>query len=130
MPLTNAPFILSEIAAALDKLVATGERSSIYLSQFPMTEEDAGFLKEFLGLGATFIEIGGLARTRFRESGYPGVWWGEYYATPEKVSLRTIEIAEAPELVAASKDDIVEGLGRLTAGLPAIGQEAACTKPE
>ena len=75
-PLTNSPFILSEVSAALEKLVEAGEPTTIYLSQFPMTEEDAAFLAKFLGRGATTIEMEGIAPTRFRETSYAGVWRG------------------------------------------------------
>jgi hypothetical protein len=132
MQLTNAPFILSELAAALDKLIREGEPSTINLSRVPMTEEDATFLGEFLGKGATFIDMEGVSCTHFRESSYAGVWCGEYYSAPGQISLRTLEVAEVPELVLATKEDMAEGLSRLMDDLPGFGggENGTCTKPE
>ena len=126
MPLTNAPFIVNEIATALHKLLNERSPTTIFLSQSPMTEEDAAFLSDFLGRGETLIEIGGLSQTRFRATRYPGVWWGEYSTAPGNISLRTIDVAEVPELVHASRDDINDGLGRLRIGLPGL----QCTKQD
>ena len=126
MHLMNAPYILSELSAALQKLVTDGEPTTLYLSQFPMTEEDAAFLSEFLGQGPTFIEMQGTTLTRFRETSFPGVWWGEYYSQPGRISLRTIEVGEVPELVCATHEDMADAVSRLAEKLP----EAVCTKPE
>jgi hydrogenase-1 operon protein HyaF len=135
MPLMNAPFLLHEIVAALRNLAAHGERRTLFLSQFPMSEEDALFLQKFLGRGRTTIQMSGDHPTIWRESATPGVWWGEYYDGPKKIALRTIEIAHVPELALTPADEVREGITALeqripeaTADFVAEG-ESSCTRP-
>ena len=113
MPLMNAPFLLDEIRLALRQYLETGERRTLYLSQFPMTEEDAAHLQQTLGPGAITIQTAGENRTVWRECGTAGVWWGEYCEGPKKVILRTIEIGPYPELAVTPQDDIAFALAAL-----------------
>lgn len=115
--LMNAPYLLNEIALALRQYLETGERRTLYLSQFPMTEEDAAHLQSVLGAGSVTIQTSGENRTIWRECGIAGVWWGEYYEGPKKVLLRTIEIGPYPELAITPQDDIESGLAKLEEGL-------------
>jgi hydrogenase-1 operon protein HyaF len=114
----NAPFLLDEIALALDQLRTQGERRILYLSQFPLSEADVSYMQEFLGRGPATITLGGVNQTIWRESGTPGVWWGEYYEGPQKLLLRTIEIAEIPELAVTPRGDIDRGVEELRKKLP------------
>lgn len=130
----NAPFLLNEIALALDVLARTGESRTLFLTQFPMTKGDAAYLHEFLGPGATIVQSGGPSPTVWRETGVSGVWWGEHYNSDRKVILRTIEITRMPELAVTPAEDIESALVELRERLPeALAQplegEASCTKP-
>lgn len=113
MQLMNAPFLLNEIVLALRQYLETGERRTLYLSQFPMTDDDAAYLQQALGPGAISIQTAGENRSVWRECGIAGVWWGEYYEGPKKVLLRTIEIGPYPELAITPQDDIANGLALL-----------------
>ena len=113
MPPMNAPFVLAEIAAALQNLRDKGEPRKLYLSQIPLTEEDAQYLAEFLSVGCIVIEHRALSRTVWRETGFPGVWWGEYSDAGMKVALQTIEIAQVPDLALAQTEDIAEAAERM-----------------
>jgi hydrogenase-1 operon protein HyaF len=119
--LTNARFlVLTEVTAALHKLLNERKASTIFLAQFPITDGDREFLSTFLGEGDTAIEIAGLSVTRFLETRYAGVWWGEYFDGSGKVSMQTIEVAETPELAGANREDINESLGKLMIRLPEV----------
>lgn len=132
--LMNAPFLLNEIALALDALVKTGESRTLFLSQFPMTPEDAEFLQQTLGPGQTLIQSGGASPTVWRETGVSGVWWGEVFGPDRKVVLRTIEITRMPELAMAPAEDIAAALDEFRVRLPEIlaaaenAGEPECTK--
>jgi hydrogenase-1 operon protein HyaF len=132
MPLMNAPFLLNEIALALEALAKNGESRTLFLSQFPMTPEDAEFLQRTLGPGQTLIQSGGASPAVWRETGVSGVWWGEVFGADRKVVLRTIEIACIPELAVTPAEDIAAGLAEFRARLPealaAAGGEQECTK--
>lgn len=111
--LMNAPYLLNEIELAIRTYLDTGTRRTLYLSQFPMTDEDAAYLQQALGPGSVTIQTSGENRTVWRECGIAGVWWGEYYEGPKKVVLRTIEIGPFPELASTPQEDIESGLARL-----------------
>lgn len=120
MPVGNALYLLNEIELALEEWLRSGARRTIYLSQFPMSEEDVAELKQALGTGAVAIASNRQDRTVWREAAIAGVWWGEYYTggrytSPEKMTLQTIEIGAFPELAEAQRDDVADGLNALRA---------------
>jgi hydrogenase-1 operon protein HyaF len=106
VPLMNAPYLLNEIADALRALVETGETRTLYLSQFPLTDEDNEFLQDFLGHSGTIIHSHFASHSIWRESQTPGVWFGEYYDGPTTLVLQTIEIAPVPELAVPPHQDL------------------------
>jgi hydrogenase-1 operon protein HyaF len=113
MPPINAPHILNEVKFGLRALRETGEEKIIYLANLPLTEEDFEYLQQALGRGTITIRAEGTDVTTWRETSFPGVWWGEYCDGPHKVTLRTIEIAAFPQLARAQPEDIEQGLERL-----------------
>ena len=117
----NAPYLLKEIAEALHALVETGETRTLYLSQFPLTEEDSEFLQEFLGHGGTIIHSHSNNRSIWRESRTPGVWMGEYYEGPDRLVLQTIEIAPIPELAVPPREDLRSSLVEYRQRLERVG---------
>ena len=121
MPASNAEFLLAEIADAVREYLASGATRIIYLSQFPLSEEDAVTLQHRLGNGRVWIESRSGERTVWRETSIPSVWWGEYYNGPV-VQLQTVEIAPVPDLLAAPVEDVQEGLQKF--------EDRLCTKPE
>lgn len=135
MPLMNAPYVLNEIALALRELCETGESRTLFLSQFPMSEEDAVWLQQRLGKGSLTIQMNGASPTVWRESQIAGVWWGEYYESDgKKIMLRTIEITPMPQLAFTPAEDIRAGLEELRERLvdltpPELAGEPVCTKP-
>jgi hypothetical protein len=125
MSLMNAPYLLNEIALALRNLAKTGEPYTLYLTQVPMSDEDAVSLREALGHGKAMIQLAGDAPTVWRESAIPGVWWGDYYeAGGKKIALRTIEIAKIPGLAVTPIEDVRSGLVELEERLQ------SCMKPQ
>lgn len=129
MSLMNAPFLLNEIALALEGFHARGERRTLYLSQFPLSPDDVAYLQDFLGRGAATITLGGVNQTIWREAAIAGVWWGEYYEGPQKLLLRTVEIGDVPELAVTPASDIERGLADLRGRLAAIPEVDLSLKP-
>jgi hypothetical protein len=126
MPVMNSPRLIAEVRAALVALRDCGETRTFYFAGKALEDDDALYLAEYLGEGCTVIEMRGLARTVWRESSYPGVWWGEYYADGHTTpSLRTIEVAEVPVLVRATPEDIAEAVRRMEANPVAEIAQAA-----
>jgi hydrogenase-1 operon protein HyaF len=113
MELMNAIPLLDEIRHALAALRERGERRVINIMNFPLTEGDSQFLDEALGRGAVTITYGGGETTFWREAKVSGVWWGEYRNAYHKVTLRTIEITDFPDLAKAQPEDIEDGVARI-----------------
>jgi hydrogenase-1 operon protein HyaF len=113
MTVMNAPHILSEIQAALGRLAESGETRIFDLEHFPLTPGDARFLEEALGQGEVTVSSQSGDLTVWRESAIAGVWWGKYRQGSEKVTLRTIEVTDFPQLARAQKEDIEDGIAQL-----------------
>lgn len=112
MTLRSAAVLLSEVTVALRKLTETGETTTLFLSQFPMSEPDADALHETLGEGGVIIQSHSHELTVWRSAAVPGVWWGEYYGG-RIITVRTLEIARVPDLVGAQPQDLRDGLHKL-----------------
>ena len=112
MPSASALRILNEVKLGLRALLEKGEEKVIYLSRLPLTEEDFQSLQETLGSGAVVVWAQGTDATVWRETSFPGAWWGQYRDGADKVALRTIEIAPFPQLARAQAEDISLGLER------------------
>ena len=113
MPSTNGAHVLSELKSALRKFLETREKKVLYLSHLPLTDEDARLLEEILGCGTVSIRSESATPASWRETAIAGVWWGEYRDESGRVALRTLEVADFPQLAAAQTEDIEEGRNKL-----------------
>ena len=129
MELMNAIPVLNEIRYAMKALREHGERRTINLMNFPLTNNDSAFLDEVLGRGAITIHYDGLEHTFWQEAKVAGVWWGEYRNANNRVTLRTIEVTDFPALAKSQPDDIADGIGRLDDVLATRAPEAVRTLP-
>ncbi|MEW6127232.1 MAG: hydrogenase expression/formation C-terminal domain-containing protein [Acidobacteriota bacterium] len=115
MELMNALALLNEIKHALIELRVNGATRTINILNFPLTNNDSQFLDETLGRGNLTIDYRGAEHTFWQEAKIAGVWWGEYRNSNNKVTLRTIEIAEVPMLTKAQREDMEFGIAKLEA---------------
>lgn len=109
--------ILAEISAALSRVVATAEETSIDLRGLPMTDADRSELQDALGRGevAATIEVAG--RSEVLETGISGVWWVRHFGNDARVSSEEIVIGRIPAIMLAHPDDIAAAAQRLQASL-------------
>lgn len=109
----NAQALLREIAALLQRMLATGEGGAIDLASLPFSTADRAWLEERLGRGEVEIRLMAAGLSTFNETAYPGVWWVSHYNEAGVRVSELIEVARIPELVLAHPDDVKSGLERL-----------------
>jgi len=110
----HAKAMLSEIHYALEKFAAKGQNQIFFLNKMPLTIEDRGYIKEFLGSGSIRINLTDCPESvEWLESGIPGVWYGVYYNHIGKPIVETIEVCAFPQLAKVQHEDVSSGLNKL-----------------
>ena len=116
---TSMPFygnvrpLLSEILHAIDRLLDTGEPTTIDLAGLPFGPGEREHLEATLGTGELAAELDALGKSRIRETAYPGVWWLEHRNAHDEIVGRYIEITHVPEILTSQDADIAAGRARL-----------------
>lgn len=89
-----------------------GQRS-INLTVLDLPPEATAGLDELLGAAVLQIDSHAFGRCRATAFSLPGVWRVCFYNAQQAISLDTLEFALAPEVIAASKEDMQDSLERL-----------------
>lgn len=109
-PSGNARALLVEIAALLQRMLATGEGGAIDLAALPLTAADRAWLEQHLGRGEVEIRLMADGLSTFYETSCPGVWWVSHHNESGALRSELIEVARVPELVLAQLEDVKIGL--------------------
>lgn len=109
----NAPPLLREVAAMVQRLLATGETSAIDLKAMPLTPADRDWLQERLGSGEISVTLQAEGESTLSETNCPGVWWVTHRNERGAVASEFIEVAFVPDLVKAHPADVAMGLEHL-----------------
>ena len=109
----NVKPLLNEILHAVDRLLDTGEPTTIDLASLPFGPGELEHLEATLGTGELAAKLDALGTSRIRETIYPGVWWLEHRNVHDEVVGRFIEITRAPEILSSQDADIAAGRARL-----------------
>jgi hydrogenase-1 operon protein HyaF len=109
----NAQALLVEIAALLQRMLATGEGGAIDLAGLPFSPADRAWLEQRLGRGEVEIRLMAAGLSTFTETACPGVWWVSHHNEAGVRVSELIEVAPIPELVIAHPDDMKIGFERL-----------------
>ena len=109
----NVKPILNEVLHAVDRLLETGEPTTIDLASLPFGPGELEHLEASLGNGELTAELDALGASRIRETAYPGVWWLEHRNAHNEIVGRFIEITRTPEILSSQEADIVAGRARL-----------------
>lgn len=120
----NVSALLSEIAAHLERLIATGEASQIDLKSLPFAPGEYEQLRLLLGQGEVTAQMEAIGASDVIETQYPGVWWLTHYNVEGDIVADIIEIASVPAILHSQPEDIRAGLARLHA----IRTQAAAAK--
>ena len=109
----NVRPLLSEVLHAIDRLLDTGEPTTIDLAGLPFGPGEREHLEATLGTGEIAAELDALGTSRIRETAYPGVWWLEHRNAHDEIVGRYIEITHVPEILTSQDADIAAGRARL-----------------
>lgn len=118
----NAKAVVAEIAAAVERFVASGEGWTIYIDKMGLSQDDRQAVRDLLGEGGLRISLENSDEpAEWLESGVSGVWYGVFYdQSRQRPLLETIEVGAFPAVAAAQPEDMaagLEGLKRLLAGI-------------
>ncbi len=109
----NGRAILREIEQRLERLLTSGEESSIDLSRLPFGPGDHALLVDVLGEGEVSAVVNSLGPTQVRETAIPGVWWVTHCNADDEVMGEFIEITRCPEILLTPHDDLRDGIEAL-----------------
>jgi hydrogenase-1 operon protein HyaF len=115
----NVRPLLHEVRHALQRLLATGEPTTIDLASIPMTPAELDDLDAKLGVGEVRVTLEVLGPSEFHETRYPGVWRLTHFNAERQVVGRYIEIARVPAMLLSQQRDMEIGLDALVQTLEA-----------
>ena len=110
---SNGRAVLREIQQRLERLMATGEESTIDLSRLPFGPGDHALLVKTLGEGEVQAQLNTLGATRVHETAIAGVWWVTHCNADDEVMVEFIEITRCPAIMLTPQDDLQEGVEAL-----------------
>ena len=109
--------VLYEVHHALRRFIQTGESTVIDLTSLPFGPGAEEQLLEYLGEGEVSATLNTLGRSRLWETRFPGVWLVDHY-NPEQLRIAfQIEVTEVPAVLRSQREDVADGLDRLTGQL-------------
>ena len=109
----NVRPLLNEVLHAVDRLLDSGEPTTIDLAGLPFGPGELEHLEATLGRGELDATLDALGTSRIRETAFPGVWWLEHRNAADEVVGRFLEISRTPEILSSQDADIAAGRARL-----------------
>jgi hydrogenase-1 operon protein HyaF len=113
----NVMPLLHEVRHALERLLATGEETTIDLGSLPLAPGEFDRIEAALGEGEVKAALNALGPSEVRECRYSGVWLVTHRNATDEVTGRYIEIARMPAVLLAQEPDMRRGLAELAATL-------------
>jgi hydrogenase-1 operon protein HyaF len=105
--------LLHEVRHALERLLRTGESTTIDLRAIPFGPGDEERLLSLLGEGEVVATLDVLGRTTVRESRFSGVWIVDHYNSEAERIAFQLEVIEIPVLLRAQTEDMYQSLDAL-----------------
>jgi len=109
--------LLHEVRHALERLLATGEETTIDLGSLPLGPGELNRIEAALGEGEVTATLNALGPSEIRETRYSGVWLVTHRNATDDVTGRYIEIARMPAVLLAQEPDMRSGLADLALAL-------------
>jgi hydrogenase-1 operon protein HyaF len=98
--------ILTELADGLERLAANGETALIDLRSLPMSPADREELLAVLGDGEVTATLDAQGVSTLRETAVAGLWWTLHRDQTGAVTAELLEVALAPQILAAHPQDV------------------------
>jgi hydrogenase-1 operon protein HyaF len=116
--------VLSELVGMLERFALSGDAATIDLRSLPMSPQDRIELQQALGQGEVQATLSAEGVSTLHETGVSGVWWVEHRDRHGELIAELIEVASIPQILAASRDEMIAGGHALRERL-SIGHEAS-----
>lgn len=113
----NDILILHEIRHALQRLLESGETTTIDLRSLPMAPGEEAVIEAELGVGELRITLDALGPSTITETRFSGVWLITHFNAEEEILGKFIEVTRIPELIIAQTEDMEHGLEQLQSKL-------------
>ncbi len=115
--------LLHEVRHALERLLATGEETTIDLGGLPLAPGEFDRIAETLGQGEVSAVLEALGPSDIRETRYSGVWLVTHRNAAGELMGHYIEVTRMPAILLAQDADMRQGLDGLQQAL--AGQDDA-----
>jgi hydrogenase-1 operon protein HyaF len=110
----NALPLLHEIRHALDRLLASGEPTTIDLGSLPLAPGELEKIDAALGTGEVKVMLEALGPSQIYETSFSGVWRITHFNAADEIVGRFIEVTRVPEILPAQEADMRASLELLT----------------
>ena len=109
----NIPPLLHELRHALQRLIDSGETTTIDLRALPLAPGELEVLEQQLGDGEVHIHLNALGPSDIFETAYPGIWRAIHYNQNEEVMAYFLEVTRVPSLLQTPEQDLQAGISEL-----------------
>jgi hydrogenase-1 operon protein HyaF len=123
----NSPAVLAEVRARLAEDIARGAR--INLTLLPLSPDDRRVIDAALPPGPVAILSRGFGNCQVASTEVRGVWRVQFFNSMNTLILDTLEIADMPDAVTASAEDLDDSRQRLAELVQWMREAAADEQP-
>ncbi|MCE3284297.1 MAG: hydrogenase expression protein HupH [Steroidobacteraceae bacterium] len=110
----NVVPLLHEVKHALQRLLETGESTTIDLGSIPLAPGEFEKIDAALGTGEVKVALEAMGPSQIYETQFSGVWRVTHFNATNEVVGRFVEVSRMPEILLAQETDVRIGLDLLS----------------
>jgi hydrogenase-1 operon protein HyaF len=110
----NVVPLLHEVKHALQRLLETGESTTIDLGSIPLAPGEFEKIDAALGTGEVKVALEAMGPSQIYETQFSGVWRVTHFNATNEVVGRFVEVSRMPEILLAQESDVRIGLDLLS----------------
>ena len=110
----NVVPLLHEVRHALERLLESGEPTTIDLGAIPLAPGEFDKIDAALGTGEVKVMLDAMGPSQIYETQFSGVWRITHLNAANEVVGRYIEVTRIPEILLAQETDVRVGLDLLS----------------
>ena len=110
----NVVPLLHEVRHALERLLESGEPTTIDLGSIPLAPGEFEKIDAALGTGEVKVALEAMGQSQIYETQFSGVWRITHFNAANEVVGRYVEVTRIPEILLAQEADVRVGLDLLS----------------
>jgi hydrogenase-1 operon protein HyaF len=110
----NVVPLLHEVKHALQRLLETGEPTTIDLGSIPLAPGEFEKIDAALGTGEVKVALEAMGPSQIYETQFSGVWRVTHFNAANEIVGRYVEVSRMPEILLAQETDVRIGLDLLS----------------